>query len=221
MTATINDSTRARGLPVFLTHQNKFPVGLLIAVLGAIPYVLTNHFPLTPPVQLTMTRWDSAIPFIPETIWIYLSEYLYFFVAYVLCRDLLNANKMLYAYFFLQLVCCAFFLAWPTTYPRELFPLPESLDPLSNFMFTQLRIADSPNNCCPSLHVSGVYLVSLVFLDDRRRVFPWIFGWATAIALATLTTKQHYIVDVVAGFGVALGLFWLVQRKMPYRHPAR
>jgi membrane-associated phospholipid phosphatase len=51
----------------------------------------------------------------------------------------------------------------------------------------------------------------------KRDKFPFFFVWATAIALSTLTTKQHYAVDVVAGFGLAVVFYWLFHRRFCYR----
>jgi membrane-associated phospholipid phosphatase len=164
-----------------------------------------------------MSSWDKAIPFLPHTVWIYTSEMFLFFSVYILSKDIVNANKYLYSFLALQIVSVAIFMAWPTTYPRELYPLPLDLDPWTTHIFNNLRGIDSPANCLPSLHVSSVYLSSFVYLDEQKKKFPFFFGWATAIALSTLTTKQHYIIDVVAGFGIALLMYLIFHRYVKYQ----
>ena len=160
---------------------------------------------------------DRAVPFIPETVWIYISEYLFFVAVYVSCRDMVNANKYLYSFLALQVVSVGIFVAWPTTFPRELFPLPEDLDRFTYFAFHTLRQSDTPANCCPSLHVSSVFLSTYIFLDDQRRKFPFFFIWGLLIAASTLSTKQHYLVDIIAGFLMSVLFYWVFHRLIPYR----
>ncbi|MBI4042683.1 MAG: phosphatase PAP2 family protein, partial [Deltaproteobacteria bacterium] len=61
-----------------------------------------------------------------------------------------------------------------------------------------------PTNCCPSLHVATVYICCLPYLYEQKGKFICLFLWASAIAISTLTTKQHYFIDIVAGLGMAV-----------------
>jgi membrane-associated phospholipid phosphatase len=117
----------------------------------------------------------------------------------------------------LQIFSVTIFFLWPTTYPRELFPLPATLDPYTYHVFHNLRDVDAASNCFPSLHVSSCYLSSFMYLDEQREKFPIFFAWATAIAMSTLTTKQHYISDVVAGFSSAVLMYVIFHRLARYR----
>ena len=185
--------------------------------IATILYLTANHFHFFPPQMLPMTWVDQAVPFIPQTVWIYTSEYIFFGAVYITCKDLVNANKYLYSFLLLQAFSVSIFWIWPTIYPRELFPLPATMDHLSFMAFTALRETDTPASCCPSLHVSSVYLSSFIFLDDQRKKFPFFFIWATLIALSTLTTKQHYLVDVISGLFLAIVFYYGFHRWIPYR----
>ncbi len=205
-------------LPLFLHAGNKWPIGIVTYIFGAGIYLLTNHNLLFPPQLLPMTWLDQAVPMIPATVWIYLSEYPMFLVAYYLMRDHENANRYLYSITALACISAVIFELWPTTYPRELFPLPaEGMDAATRFLFTVLRESDTPANCCPSLHVSGVYLSAFVFLDEQRKKFWGFFIWGTLISFSTLTTKQHYVIDVATGFLLAVLLYWFFHRWVTYR----
>jgi membrane-associated phospholipid phosphatase len=204
-------------LPLFIHDGNKLRVGGIMFLAAAALYLASNHLHFTIPRLLPLSSLDQAVPFMPNTVWIYLSEYIYFPLIYVLCRDMVNLNKYFFSFFGLQVVSNLIFWAWPTTYPRESFPLPQDLNTLTYFAFSQLRATDSAANCCPSLHVSSVYLSSFIFLDEQRTRFPFFFLYGTLIAASTLTTKQHYLVDVVAGFGMAVLFYWLFHRIVQYR----
>ena len=208
-------------LPLFLTRENKYTVGFVMWILATLLYMTANHFPILTPRHLPLWWVDRAIPLIPETIWIYVSEYLFFIAIYVSAKDMVNTNKYLYSVFALQFFSVLIFWFWPTVYPREFFPLPEDIDALTFFMFTWIRTIDAPTNCCPSLHVSSVFLSTFIFLDEQRKKFPFFFLWGTAIAASTLPTKQHYLVDVITGFLLAVIFYWIFHRLMAYRPGAR
>jgi membrane-associated phospholipid phosphatase len=204
-------------LPLFITRQSKYLWGVVFTIIAVFLYVTSNQFPIFTPRLLPMSWVDVAVPFMPDTVWIYVSEWIFFWVAYVICRDMENVNKYLYAFFALQLSSVMIFWVWPTTYPRDQFPLPEDLNAATYYVFSNLRSADAPTNCCPSLHVSSDYLTTFLFLNEQKRKFPFFFIWGTLIGLSTLTTKQHYIIDVIAGFLMAIIVYWIFFHLIQYR----
>ena len=217
-------SDRSWALPLFLTPENKAQWSIATAVLAGVLYLTSNHFHLSPPQYLPFTWIDESTPFLPLSVWLYISEYFYFAFIYFAIRDNATLNKYLYSFSSLQITSVAIFWLWPTTYPRMNFPVGGETDWLTRLAFELLRTADTPANCCPSLHVSSVYLSSLVLLDDEEPgKFRAYFLWGTLIAMSTLTTKQHYFVDVVAGLLMAVTCYWLLHRMAPYRelHTAR
>lgn len=213
----VSSRSREWALPIFLTRTTKYPVGIFAGLLAGVMYLTSNHFHIFPPQYLPMTRIDYIVPFVPWTVWIYISEFALFISVYVLTKDMANTNKYLYSFLALQTASVFIFWVWPTTYPRHLFPLPDDLNSLTRFVFTQLRETDTPANCAPSLHVSSCYLSAFIFLDEQKKKFPFFLLWATAIAVTTMTTKQHYLVDVILGFGMAVTFYWVFHRFIPYR----
>ncbi len=204
-------------LPLFLTQRTKYYAAFIVFICASTLYLTSNHIHLIEPILLPMSWIDHAVPFWPNTVWIYISEYIFFFAVYVTARDMENCNKYLYSFMALQIVSVSIFWIWPTTYPRDQFPLPEDMNALTYYVFSSLRAADTPANCCPSLHVSSVYLSSFLFLDEQKRKFPFFFFWGSLIATSTLTTKQHYLVDIIAGLGMAIIVYWIFHKLIPYR----
>ncbi len=196
-----------RDLPLFLTRETKLFWGLSLYAVAGSAYLLTNHFPLRPPIELPMTSLDNWVPFLPYTLWIYLSEYLFFLVVYYHIENLDTANKYLYALAALSAISALIFIVFPTTYPRHLFPLPGDLDPFTAFSFRILRESDNPTNCSPSLHVSSVFLSAFLFINEQKKKLANFLFWGVLIALSTLTTKQHYLADVVSGIALSLAVY--------------
>jgi membrane-associated phospholipid phosphatase len=200
------------GLPILVHKENRLIAGVLLFAATAILYLTSNHFHIFRVRLLPLSRIDVAVPFVPQTVWLYVSEYFYFAVIYWSYRDILNLNRFMYAFFSLLVGCVLVFWLWPTTISRDLFPLPENLDPVTCLVLTALRRVDSPANCFPSFHVGSVYLSCFLLSNEGRRKFRFFLVWATAISLSTLTLKQHYLVDVVSGFGLAV-IFYCVFRR--------
>ncbi len=202
-------------LPLFITRGNKYFAGALMYSCAYALYYLTNHFPIKEPVLLSLNWIDQNTPFWPWTVLIYTSEYFYFAFVYILLKREDNINQYLYSYFFAQIVACFIFVVYPVTYPRELFPVPTDIPMWLQGIWTWLRKADAPTNCLPSLHVASVYLSAFAFITDKQMKLFWGFlTWSTLIALTTLTTKQHYFVDIVAGIALALlSYFWFHHRQ--------
>jgi membrane-associated phospholipid phosphatase len=204
-------------LPTIVTESNRILAGFMLFSLASLLYGISNHLHFIEPRLLRMTAWDQGLPFVPYTVWIYISEYIYCVLIYCLCRDTLNLNKYLYSFISLQTMSVLIFILWPTTYPRELYPIPAGLGFWTNLSWSLLRIGDTPANCCPSLHVSSVLLCGMLFLNEQRRKLPAFLTWGVLISLSTLTTKQHYIVDVITGSAMACLFHWIFYHGVSYR----
>src|SRR5688500_18245419 len=137
---TISSTKTPYALPLFITAQNKVLVGISAFIFGAVLYLSSNHFLFFIPHYLTLTALDKTIPFIPATIWIYLTEYCLFISVYLICKELANLNKYLYSMIALQIVSVIIFILWPTVYPRADFPLPANSHSLTLQIFSHFRL---------------------------------------------------------------------------------
>ena len=145
---------------------------------------------------------DRAVPFLPWTIAVYLSQFAFLFLALWLQTDSRALTRTFAAIAIATILSCAIFVVWPTTIPRP---------PVRSAAFDALWLFDVPANCFPSLHVA-LATIAACFWPRRR----WIAViWAAAIALSTLTTKQHYAVDVLAGAVVAGVAIVAVRSRIP------
>jgi membrane-associated phospholipid phosphatase len=181
---------------------------LLAAVLGTgvhvLAYFLANHFPRREATELAMTAIDRSAPFLPWTVFFYVSDYVLVILAFVLCRTRESAIRFFGAQ--MSVIIFATFLHWavPIAFPRELYPLPPDVSLLPRFVLSFVRGVDAPTSCVPSLHVADSMLAAFLMRRERPKLFPWLMLWAVAIAISTLTTKQHYFVDVLTGTALAL-----------------
>lgn len=172
-----------------------------------ILYQLTNRVHVFEPKLLTFSRIDSAMPFWPWTVWIYFTEYAFFVYAYFFMKDLKLVTRYYYAYMSILLFSVSIFMIYPVTFPRADFPAVGDTLSISamNFLRTYM---DAPNNCLPSLHVSSCYISSLCFWQESRLKSTLLCIWSTFVAVATMTTKQHYFLDVWTAILLTGLAFW-------------
>lgn len=209
-------------LPILVSWKFKWFAGVLLFLITVGIYSLSNRYPLYPPKTVRLVSLDSKIPFLPWTIWIYLSIFIYLIVVYFLNRCVVSLNKHLYSFLTLVLISGFIFNFCPSAYPRELYPLHLTLNHSWSLSWSETvthwtRCVDLPVNSAPSLHVSAGYLIAFGFLEDLQAYFPIMFVWSTLMAISTLTTKQHAILDVVTGFFLAVILYILFHRTFKYR----
>ena len=111
-----------------------------------------------------------------------------------------------------KVICLLFYLFLPTTNVRPEITGTGIFDMLLNFLYT----IDSADNLFPSIHCL-VSWFCYAGLRDRKEVsvayknFSLIF--ALLVCVSTLVTKQHVIVDVIAGVGFA-ELTWQISQKI-------
>ena len=194
---------------------------------GAIVILCYGVAKLFGPAQLLpLTALDLAVPLIPWTIWIYGSGTKAALLAWLMVPDSAAGKRLLLTLSLCAVLTCGVFAVWPTTYPRELYPLPAGTG-ATLLEFASLRAADSPTNCFPSLHVALAWGLALNWRSwaagsVRAAAWRWLpILWAVAVTVTTLTTKQHYAVDLPAGLGVGVLAFAAAGRVLSWAPPPR
>jgi hypothetical protein len=184
-------------------------------------YAVAKLQPFATAVPLPLTDLDRAIPFIPETVWLYSTVTWTTLAAWLHVPDRLHARRLYFTLVLSALISWLFFFFFPTVYPRDLYPLVDDGSRTVRELL-DIRDADDATNCFPSLHVALAWGIALSWSEWIRRrwlrVLP--FAWARVVSLATLTTKQHYVADVPAGLLVGLVAWWAIRRAVRDDVPA-
>jgi membrane-associated phospholipid phosphatase len=176
-------------------------------------YQVTNRLHLYEPQLLPFDLIDDIMPFWPWTVWVYFSEYVIFLAAYFGLRKKEHVTRYFYAYMGILLFSIVVFIFYPVTFPRDAFPVVG--DSFSERALAFLRThMDEPANCLPSLHVSSCFISAFCFWQESRRKFALFFLWAFLVSISTMTTKQHYFVDVWAAFLLTAVAYWIFFYKV-------
>lgn len=192
--------------------------GLGLTVVLVLCYFIPNHFVLFTPHSVVLTRFDALVPLSPEWVWFYVSYYPLLVAAYFLTTGHPAQRVYVRAMALAASIGFFIFLFFPTTIPRELYPWTGPYGRSADLL-EYVRRADKSVNCLPSMHVALSFIsasaISLVF-GWRARAFVWLLF--IGIVYSTMATKQHYFVDLVAGFALAVTVFAIeVRREGPTR----
>lgn len=181
------------------------PMVLLVALVPFyifIPALLpprTRYFP-----ELAL---DRALPLLPSWALIYGALYLFLIVFPILAiRDEEHIRRTVYAYLFVWIIAYIVFILYPTEAPRPQRVVGEGF---AVWSLQLLYSSDPPYNCFPSLHVAHSFVSALTVSRLHRRLGIGAIIAATFVAFSTLFTKQHYILDALAGVLLAL-VAWLI-----------
>ncbi len=105
-----------------------------------------------------------------------------------------------------------FFVVYPTAAPRPDTVIGEGF---GVWGLRALYSSDPPYNCFPSLHVAHSLVSALACSRVHRRLGIIATMFATLVAVSTLFTKQHYVLDVVAGGFLAMVAYGIFLRGYP------
>lgn len=189
--------------------QLKLLLSFLALLLFWTGYFLMGHYPLMPVHTLPQSWIDRWIGFHPDVwVWIYQSVYLPMNLIPWLSERREDLWRYVNGFAVLSLISFAIFIVYPVR-----GPMPQVTHPAG--MYGLLLKYDVPLNAMPSLH-AGLLIYTLAYgtrilgnqIPPGMRTLCVL--WAGAILYATLATKQHYAVDIVAGSCLGLAIhFWI------------
>jgi len=180
----------------------KIKLLLMFLMAYSLFYVYPNFSSTGSAVTLNLNWIDLNVPFMPWTFIVYTSDYYFFAVVILMLKDKSAFKSFARLMFGTLIVCGMFFIFYPTTYPRPHYP--EVENSLLNFLMKLVGSADTPNNCFPSMHVA-LTCSATWSIRSLGKKHLWFFSiWTFLVILSTLTTKQHYLVDIFGGLAVSL-----------------
>jgi membrane-associated phospholipid phosphatase len=184
------------------TAAHKWLIGIGMALVQTTVYFGIGHLHLARSTELLRTRFDDAIPFLPWTSWCYLPFYAgTFLIAIGGFRHKRLFNRTAVAVMMVMCLGALGHLFVGAEYPRPVLvpPYPN----LSYAFMAWVQHIDPPGNVFPSLHVAHTSMLAFLLLRDRPRLGRVAVVMATLLALSTLTTKQHFLADVLGGYTLA------------------
>ena len=170
---------------------------LFFLVYGGTNWITT----LRSDVGTLYLRWERMIPFVPALIIPYMSIDLLFAASPFLCTDRGELHTLARRAIFAILISTGCFLAFPLQFA---FDRPQ-VNGFLGKIFALFTSFDRPYNLLPSLHISLLVIIWIVYRSHTKGALKVVLAWwFCLIALSTVLTYQHHVLDVIAGFIVAL-----------------
>lgn len=185
----------------------KLVLTAVLPVWVLVPYALVQRWPIVPINVYAESFLDRLVGFDPDWIWVYVSAYILVPIPLWLTRTTDDLRLYVRGVVWICIISWAFFVIHPVHGPRP-NPIPRA-----NLLYDLIVRLDRPINSFPSLHISVASYALLVAGRLRSTgiaLIEWRVGlivgwlWLALIAYATLATKQHFVADVVAGFGLSV-----------------
>lgn len=188
---------------------------LASALVSLLPlYFAIAEFVRGGTLHAPVTALDRALPVEPAWTLVYASLCLSVLLPLLVVRERRLLRRTMLALLVVMSVGYVGFLVYPTMAPRPAVVLGEG------FAAWGLRLTyalDSRYNCFPSLHVAYLFVAALACYRVSRAVGLVAVVWASLVGVSTLFTKQHYVVDVVAGAALGLAASAMILHGYP-RH---
>src|SRR5258706_10124045 len=192
-----------------------YPVSIPMVVLVALVpcYIFIAQWMPGRMLHMPALPLDRVMPLQPAWALVYGSLYLFLIILPIfVVRQEAHIRRTVSAYLMVWIAAYICFLVYPTAAPR-----PDSVVG-EGFAIWGLRFlysADPPYNCFPSLHVAHSFVSALTCFRAHRAVGIAATLCAALVAISALYSKQHYLLDIVAGVFLAWMAYIVFLRSVP------
>jgi len=188
------------------------PMVLLFAIIPF--YLVIGAFVADGPAHVPELALDRALPLVPGWSLVYWSLFLAAVLPVFVVHQQEHVRRTILAFIAVWLVAFACFLLYPTVTSR---PAKALGDGFGDWGLRLILSTDIRYNCLPSLHVAQCFLAAFTCGIVHRGVGAAAVVWASLVAISTLLTKQHYVLDVIGGVFLAAAAYAIFLRSFP-RH---
>jgi membrane-associated phospholipid phosphatase len=143
---------------------------------------------------------DAVFPVVPWTFFIYLLAYVIVLGLFVIRRNAEFLNLAFSSFMLMNLTAFVLFALFPAQGPARDFAAD------GGGIIGLVHLVDSRFNAFPSLHVANPWLVAFLAVKERK-ISPLsmlFLAIALSISISTMLVRQHYLLDVLGGFALAV-----------------
>ncbi|OGD72589.1 hypothetical protein A3K29_00355 [Candidatus Collierbacteria bacterium RIFOXYB2_FULL_46_14] len=170
---------------------------LLILILTILLYLPLNR--QKPKYRLNL-RLDDRIPLVSWTVWVYVAYYLLIPISVILTWNSIYATPLLIT----QIIATAFASTIWRIFPNGVIrPTIRQHSSRSLRLLSLIYHHDRDCNGLPSGHVLHSFISCFYLAQLYPQVWIVCYLLLMAISFSTLTTKQHYLLDMIATLIIA------------------
>jgi membrane-associated phospholipid phosphatase len=190
---------------------------LSLTMLGWLAvYFFVNRLQVDPERRLDLgMELDQKISYVPLFALVYFSTYIFVVQPFFILSDARQFSWMVVSFVAISLISSLIHAIVPSKIERV---DQVNTQGLSGKLLGLFQKTCKPYGNFPSMHVGlSVPVVAANYISGGAAAGNLMLAWAILIALSTLYTKQHYILDVLAGvlgglliFGAAFALVMMM-----------
>ncbi len=180
----------------------------------AATYLPINLFSVGRPASTLYLPGEEGLPFLPAFVYLYVLTYFVGAFLIVTVRDYYRFLRLAAATGVSLLMAYATYLLVPVYLERPHL----EVNSVHTWLLSIIYL-DKSYNHFPSLHVTLSWLAFHAAQVPRRARIA-LSVLVAALSVSTLFVKQHYVVDVVAGFALAWIAWWIGGASKRVRLPA-
>jgi membrane-associated phospholipid phosphatase len=200
-------------VPQNLTLLSRLEI-LALTLLGWLAiYFLVNRLQVEPHRRINLgTQIDRKTPYLPLFALVYFSTYPFVILPFLILSDARQFYWMVVSFASISIISSLIHAIIPSKIERV---EQENANGITGWLLDMFQRTCKPYGNFPSMHVGlSVPVVAASYMAGGVIAGTISLIWAVLIALSTLYTKQHYVLDVLAGFGGGLLIFALTFRLM-------
>jgi membrane-associated phospholipid phosphatase len=209
------DTIRSRWSLVVESLTRPYPVSMpMVVLVSLVPfYIFIAQLMPGRTLHVPELALDRVVPLQPTWALVYGTLYLFLIILPVfVVRQPGHIHRTVLAYLMVWITAYVCFLVYPTVASR---PADVAGQGFAVWGLRFLYEADPPYNCFPSLHVAHSFVSALTIYRVHREVGIGAALGASLVAVSTLYSKQHYVLDVIAGILLACVAYLVFLRDYP------
>jgi membrane-associated phospholipid phosphatase len=196
-----------------LSRPYRVTIPMVLLFLLVPVYLFLPDLALSGPPHVPALALDRAVPVQPAWALVYGALYMFLILLPVfVVRQEEQIRRTVRAYLSVWITAYVCFLLYPTIAPRPDEVVGEGF---AVWGLRTLYDSDPPYNCFPSLHVAHSFVSALTCWRVHRGLGIAAVLCAALVGLSTLYTKQHYVLDVIAGILMACVAYIVFLRSYP------
>lgn len=160
--------------------------------------------------------FEKDIPFVPAAIIGYSLVFLLVAILFLIIDNMTDFWDMCLRFFNMSLLCFIIFLIFPVRMdlrPEVSMAANNWINELVCFYFW----IDHPYNLFPSMHLSASFFAAFYCMRKGRIIGSITMIMAIIVGISVVLLKQHYIMDVAAGFIVGCFCSFFSLKKIKAR----
>ncbi len=186
--------------------RNSIPImSLILFGVWSFGYLFIGHM-VDPSKGVSLaTSADNDIPYVKLALYPYLALYALFLMPFFLVKD--KEFFRVFTWSYITVMVFSYLIFW--NFPVTLHHQPNTVTDLTTWGLSILYSADPPVNCFPSMHAAMAMMAALTILEISAPKGIFAMAATLGIGISALLLKQHYIADILGGFGLAAITYYI------------